>query len=148
MHQLVQLKCLETIDVRCKHEDLRKYEYLHKVKSHNLYWSFNNVRVINNFFRNEINMQIDWRGENLMSKNIWRGNPSESDMLKYLGTGSTRENNSQIETQKYLISINYNLLINITNCTNTCLMVSKFFRRSTNHKQRVNKKHKLPITCT
>ena len=52
-------------------------------------------------------------------------------------TVCTRANNFHIETVKYLINKNYIILILVQI---TCLILSNCFRKSTDHKQRVNKK--------
>jgi hypothetical protein len=62
-------------------------------------------------------------------------------------TSFIRANNSHVGTIKYLIN-NYSLfiLINIRNVIYcTCLMLGNYFRRSTDHKKRVNEKQQVEI---
>jgi hypothetical protein len=68
-------------------------------------------------------------------------------IFSFPSTGCTHVNNSHMGTVIYLINKNDSILILIIvkNCTDKCLMLSKFFQRLVDRKQRVNKKQNVEI---
>jgi len=67
-------------------------------------------------------------------------------VFSFPSTRCTHVNNLHMGTVKYLTNKNDSILIliNVKNCTDKCLMLSKFFQRL-DHKQRVNKKQNVEI---
>jgi hypothetical protein len=61
--------------------------------------------------------------------------------MKYMYASHIGANDSHVEGVEYLTYKNYSILnvINIKIYTYYCFMLRNFFRRSTDHKQRVNK---------